>query len=153
MIFIIAYASVWFIVVTVLSLMNRKFDPKGQKQEMIKDWLHDPKEGVIMSNWGMMIPNGTILQIFRYFKDDGVFINQMLTHMDENKEDSMVSKVFGEERTMQYGEIRELLIDELQIKVDKMIDFNKLKVCSYLRVSAHMSLLQLFFFSFLFLNS
>lgn len=108
----------------ILKRIFRKFDPKKEKTNMMRRWIYN-KDGLLMSKKsGIMIPNTCIIEICRYFKDDHKYLKTMLTQLRDDKAYAAVAKAFSGVSP----ELRDFLVNELPIRIDKLFDFHLLKV-------------------------
>ena len=98
---------------------------------MMKKWMYD-EEGLIIgvheAIYSDSMPNGCIVTIFKYFKDDYQYLHKMMMQMSKNMQITMIDKSFSDRSN---HEVRQFLMNELSINVAKLINFNKIKVRKY----------------------
>ena len=99
---------------------------------MMKQWMYDEKGliiGVKQARWEEPMPNGCIMKIFKYFKDDYQYLCKMMMQMSEEMQITMIDKSFSDEFN---PELRQFLMNEISINFAKLINFQKIKVRKYL---------------------
>ena len=103
----------------------RKFDPKGLERDMIKKWMRGYRKS-IMGNISWYASNECIMEVFKYFDGDTRFCDRLIRQIGKGNPYRTINDVF---LTHSYSEIKSFLVNEASVKVEKFIDFQKLKVC------------------------
>ena len=111
----------------VLRRILKHFDPKVVKLEMFKKWTYD-KDGILIGTWGSLKSQKCIMEIMNYFRDDKKYVKKMMLQMDEEKEHSMITKSFSDDK--ENIKLQEFLLNDMQIKIQDILDFTKLEVNS-----------------------
>ena len=131
----------------IMARIFRNFDPKREKIEEMKQWLHRKAyqkvgEANVFGQAGLekTIPNENIMEICRYTQDIK-YTQNLLLFTGKSKESTILDGIFsGESRfkgagqkesaVRKHKELREFFIKEMPVQVEKLLNFNKLKVNS-----------------------
>ena len=113
----------------------RKFDPKCSQRDMIKKWMRKSRVFRNIQKYDISFyrSNEIIMEIFKYFCGDIQFCQELMTEICKGNT-YPIHDVFSNDSTgythqRRYSEIRSFLVNEASVKVEKFIDFGKLKVC------------------------
>ena len=112
----------------VLAMVLRCFGfPKAKKLSMMNTMKKGVDNHVRWGNFTYYFPISAdcFMEYFRYFKNDDKYIRKVLMTMDDQKQMTLISKIFSHSEAFR---LRQYLMYELEIKIHDFINITNLQV-------------------------